>query len=287
MPDILNAGWCARQERISQAREAGTSPVEALATVDSLVAKALEDLHFSRTWVDAGGRIGHMPSTPPAEGASDQVDAVALSREDLHARLARGASICDAELNGAIVCSPLFPDSLTGVSMNLHLGPRFIAFRKSGTTAFRPLDLTQDPRLMQELVEKDWDGHFVLHPGELVLAATLEYLALPGDLSAQVITRSSYGRLGLLTATAVQVQPLFRGCLTLELVNLGQLPLELTPGEAIAQLVFQPVDPPIAEEAGLTKYRYPTGPQFSKVKDDADLKILQKIATRSRRQRSR
>jgi deoxycytidine triphosphate deaminase len=50
-----------------------------------------------------------------------------------------------------------------------------------------------------------------LHPNEMALGATLEYMALPPDLGAQVVTRSSYGRLGLITATAVQVHPYFHG----------------------------------------------------------------------------
>ena len=54
-----------------------------------------------------------------------------------------------------------------------------------------------------------------------ILAATLEYSALPDDLSANVVGRSSWGRLGLIVATAVFVHPGFRGCLTLELVNEG------------------------------------------------------------------
>jgi len=108
----------------------------------------------------------------------------------------------------------------------------------------------------------------------VVLAATLEYIALPPDLTAQVITRSSYGRLGLLSATAVQIHPNFRGCLTLELVNLSTIPLVLTPGERIAQLVLwncSPVDP--TDE----KYSYPTGPQFSKVRDDDEADVLRSL----------
>jgi len=43
---------------------------------------------------------------------------------------------------------------------------------------------------------------FVLHPNELILGSTLEYLSFPADLMAYVIGRSSWGRLGLIIATA-------------------------------------------------------------------------------------
>jgi deoxycytidine triphosphate deaminase len=109
-----------------------------------------------------------------------------------------------------------------------------------------------------------------------VLAATLEYVVLPGDLGAQVITRSSYGRLGLITATAIQIHPLFRGCLTLELVNLGALPISLYPGERVAQLVLSVATPPLIGTLE-PKYDCATRPEFSRVRKDRDAGILRHL----------
>jgi deoxycytidine triphosphate deaminase len=81
--------------------------------------------------------------------------------------------------------------------------------------------------------------------------------------------------LGLLSATAVQVHPHFHGCLTLELVNLGTLPIELTPGERVAQLVVSTVTP-VAEEPP-TKYACPTEPEFSRVRQDPDAQVLRNM----------
>ena len=53
-----------------------------------------------------------------------------------------------------------------------------------------------------------------------------------------VVGRSTWGRLGLIVATAICIHPLFAGPLTRELRNLGETPLKLYPGEAIAQLIF-------------------------------------------------
>jgi hypothetical protein len=52
---------------------------------------------------------------------------------------------------------------------------------------------------------------------------------------------STWGRLGLIVATAVGIQPNFAGTLTLELRNLGEAPLSLYPGQLIAQLFFHEV----------------------------------------------
>ncbi len=80
-----------------------------------------------------------------------------------------------------------------------------------------------------------------IHPHQFILASSLEYLRLPKDLMAYVIGRSTLGRLGLIVATAVGIQPGFAGSLTLELRNLGETPLCLYPGQTIAQLFFHEV----------------------------------------------
>lgn len=81
----------------------------------------------------------------------------------------------------------------------------------------------------------------VIHPHQFMLAQTLEYLRLPIDLMAYVVGRSTWGRAGLIVATAVGIHPLFSGHLTLELRNLGETPLALYPGQTIAQLFFHQV----------------------------------------------
>jgi dCTP deaminase len=80
---------------------------------------------------------------------------------------------------------------------------------------------------------------FVIHPGDLVLGATLEFTALPADVMAFVEGKSGLGRLGLIVATATQVAPGFHGVIVLEMANAGTVPLEVKPGMAIAQLVLQ------------------------------------------------
>ena len=75
---------------------------------------------------------------------------------------------------------------------------------------------------------------------------------------AYVVGRSSWGRLGLIVATAIGVHPGFAGPLTLELRNLGETPLRLYPGQPIAQLFFHPVqtsdeaDDQIGQYSGIT-----------------------------------
>ena len=79
---------------------------------------------------------------------------------------------------------------------------------------------------------------FYLHPNELVLANTFETVKLPSDLQGYVTSRSKWGRLGLLIATATLIHPGFTGSITLELVNHGQAPIALYPGFSIAQIAL-------------------------------------------------
>jgi dUTPase len=53
---------------------------------------------------------------------------------------------------------------------------------------------------------------------------------------------------GLIVATAVVVHPGFAGPITLELRNLGEVPLAIYPLERIAQLTFHELDEPVTAE---------------------------------------
>ncbi len=174
-PDVVNACW------LATSRGSG-KPVE------RLTLKALENLDFLERWRRAGGELGSTTS-----GSGTNAPPGALSEVELQRRLS------DVGPSG-IILTPMLPSSLSGASIDVRLGNRFITFARSAAAAFDSLDHMQDPRSMQMAVEKAWGDVFHLHPGQLVLAATLEYLVMPPDLAAQVITRSSYGRLGLISA---------------------------------------------------------------------------------------
>lgn len=120
---------------------------------------------------------------------------------------------------------------------DLRLGRHFKVFQRSSVSGIDTLPSDVSLSAIQRNIQVGWGDHFVLHPAELVLAATFEWLCLDTTCCAQVLSRSSLGRMGLLSATAVQVQPGYRGCLTLELVNLANVPLRLSPGQRIAQVV--------------------------------------------------
>lgn len=87
---------------------------------------------------------------------------------------------------------------------------------------------------------------------------------------AYVIGKSSLGRTGLVIATATAVAPGFGGCVTLEIVNLGEVPLPLYPGMRIAQLVFHSVEG-TAEYKG--RYSCSVGPEPPFLERDGEMAI--------------
>lgn len=167
------------------------------------------------------------------------------------------------------------PDSKARSSHDVRLGRHFIVFKRNATLSLNAAS-GSETRRVQEIVEIGWGEHFVLHPHEMVLAVTLESILMAPDCSAQVLSRSSLGRMGLLSATAVHVQPGFRGCLTLELVNLASIPLEISPGQRIAQIVPSPVCGTHGTYDG--KYQdQDWRPKFSEANADKELAIIGRL----------
>jgi dCTP deaminase len=80
---------------------------------------------------------------------------------------------------------------------------------------------------------------YILHPGQFILGITFEWLKFPHDLSGFVTGKSSWGRRGLIIETAAGIHPGFCGCLTLELGNVGPVPIPLIPGIKICQVFFE------------------------------------------------
>jgi dCTP deaminase len=136
-----------------------------------------------------------------------------------------------------LIVTPLFDpeQSIADAAIDVRLGTEFILFRKE---AFHALDISASESLLsdigryQERVIRRIQDRFVLHPRQLVIGSTLEYVQLPTNIMAYVIGKSTWGRTGLIIATATKVDPGFRGCITLEMINEGEVPLVLFPRNA-------------------------------------------------------
>jgi dCTP deaminase len=162
---------------------------------------------------------------------------------------------------------------LGSCSVDFRLGTRFRVFEHS---RFAYIDLRQGvnvDEIMRE-VEVGPDETFTLHPGQLVLGMTVESLELSADLLARLEGRSSLGRLGIIVhGTASVFDPGWVGNATLELGNVGILPVSLYPGMRICSFTFEtlssPAEIPYTAKKG-SKYAHQTGPLASRYAVEKD-----------------
>lgn len=123
-------------------------------------------------------------------------------------------------------------------SLDLRLGNHFILFQQSRTPLLDTKNLRLDG-LTQEIHVSNEEG-IIVHPRQFILGTTLEYIKLPDNMVARLEGRSSYGRLGIAVhSTAGYIDPGFEGQVTMEIQNLGVVPVRLYPGERVCQIVFQ------------------------------------------------
>ena len=165
-----------------------------------------------------------------------------------------------------IVLEPLDPAMVQPSSVDVRIDRYFRLFDNHKYPHIDPAEEQPD---LTRLIEVEGDDPFVLHPGEFVLASTLETVTLASDVAARVEGKSSLGRLGLLThATAGFVDPGFSGHVTLELSNVATLPIKLWPGMKIGQLCFfrlsSAAENPYGSAAYGSRYQGQRGPTASR-----------------------
>ena len=161
---------------------------------------------------------------------------------------------------------PFDPAMVQPSSVDVRLDRFFRVFENHKYSEIDPS--IEQPELTREL-EVSPNEHFILHPGEFVLASTYEVITLPDDIAGRLEGKSSLGRLGLLThSTAGFIDPGFSGHITLELSNVANLPVKLFPGMKIGQLCLiklsSPAEHPYGSAVYGSRYQGQRGPTPSK-----------------------
>ena len=167
--------------------------------------------------------------------------------------LGRSELIRRMRLPGDLSVTPLLSDEQIGAaSIDLRMGNVVLMVRARGSSHVDPATVKQaalasehvrEIELQQkhERYELPFRSAFLLHPGALALVPTLEWVTIPRDLIGAVTARSTWAREGLSIATATLIEPCYKGIVTLELANLGEIPIKLYPGLLLAQITFSTV----------------------------------------------
>lgn len=158
-------------------------------------------------------------------------------------------------------------------SVSLRLGRWFLTLRQSSETH---LDTSSQNNDRENRFSKSYfvpfGRPFILHPNRFVLASTLEWIRLPPTIAAFVVGKSTLGRRGIIIETASGVHPGFSGCLTLEIANVGEVPVKLTAGMMICQLFFHSVEG--SNTSSKTSLAGQRKPRLGRIKPDPILEAL-------------
>lgn len=87
-------------------------------------------------------------------------------------------------------------------------------------------------------------GTFTVPPGRLFFVSTVERVELPDDLAAQLWTRTSWLRKGLLMGLG-KIDAGFHGTLTFSGFNASSVPVELPVGSRMVQMVLETMHSPV------------------------------------------
>jgi len=201
-----------------------------------------------------------------------------LSRDRINERLNY------EEFDKAIVVTPILDKraQIGPCGIDVRLGKQFIVFNENVQDVFSfDMEKGENVNVYQDEIVLAMGNPIIIHPGKVIIASTFEFVSIPSDLECQVEGRSSWARLGLVIATATTIEAGFKGMITLELSNIGKIPITLYPGLRIAQLIFHTIDRSDLSGTCLItndniqgykkKYSHNIGPQSSKILEDKDV----------------
>src|SRR4051812_44735428 len=186
--------------------------------------------------------------------------------------------ILHALQEGRVRIDPM-PDMQTqlgSVSIDFRLGTTFMVFEHSRHSFI-------DPRRPQSIgdamrtIEVAEDEPFIMQPGDFALASTIESLELPNDLLGRLEGRSSIARLGITVhSTAAVFEPGWIGTATMELSNLGRMPVALYPGMRICAFSFETVSSPVQtpyRDKRNNKYAGQQTPRASQLSEETSIGV--------------
>ncbi len=191
-----------------------------------------------------------------------------LSDKDIKEALKKGQISIEPLLDAELQIQPS--------SVDLRLGNEFRLFKYVEMPFIDPRNKANTSFEITELRSIKDGERFIVHPGDFLLGTTLEYIKVPADMVARLEGRSSMGRLGLIIhSTAGYIDPGFEGKITLEISNLGKMPVALYAKMRICQIVFEKMTSPAERPYGAgrgSKYQKQEHPEESKISQDKEFK---------------
>lgn len=242
---LLNAGWLywlgKRKNNKSGKLEKYDSSIDDFNNINLLLIKAIENLEASK-WFNDRRSYGEL-NLKDGVKKNSSFDNINDHRIAFLGSGVLSRKVIKTYIQKKKIRVVPFLDAETQIgscSLDIRLGNEFIVARTTLLSKIDPadFDLNVDRIQLQSKIYIPFGKPFVLHPGQFILGSTLEYFKLPNDIMGLLIGRSSWGRLGLAIATPNKINPGFAGSLTLQISNLGNIPVQLYPCARLGQIIF-------------------------------------------------
>jgi len=143
-----------------------------------------------------------------------------------------GKKIAELVGDGTLKIEPFNPKLIQPASYDLLLGPKILASPLSSEKLGIVIDLTEK------------NPSYEIQSGQMVGVLSLEKLKLPLDICGRFGIRSTFARRGINAFGGLQLDPGFRGRLTMNLLNVGPEPVTITLHEPLFSVEFQRLEEP-------------------------------------------
>jgi len=143
-----------------------------------------------------------------------------------------GKKIAELVKDGVLKIEPFDPKLIQPASYDLRLGPKILA---------SPLS-SENLGIVIQLTEKD--PSYQIQSGQMVGVLSLEKLKVPLEICGRFGIRSTFARRGINAFGGLQLDPGFRGRLTMNLLNVGPEPVTITLHEPLFTVEFQRLEEP-------------------------------------------
>ena len=161
--------------------------------------------------------------------------------------------------------------------IDLRLGHTFLVFERN-KQPYIDSRRRETAKGATRQIEMKAGEPFIIHPHEMVLATTIERITICNELLGRLEGRSSLGRLGIIVhSTASIFHPGWDGTATMELGNLGVMPVALYPRMRICAFTFERMSSPVERPygSGKNKYQGQSGPLPSGIWDELEEELAQ------------
>jgi len=125
---------------------------------------------------------------------------------------------------------PFYEKRLNSFGYDMGLGRTFKRFIGNP-------DVVDVNNMKEEYFEEFLGDYAIIPPHSFILGISIEYFQIPKNIMCICLGRSSYSRVGIIPHIT-PLEPEWRGFVTIEISNVGNLPTKVYANQGISQIVF-------------------------------------------------